>query len=188
MIFSMKIPTKEDCLSILKTHQVPEHIVRHSLTVHKVALFLCEALNQHGAELDQALVEAGSLLHDIAKMDGLKSSQSHSRDGALLLVGLGYPEVAEIVRQHVVLDPPPRDGCISEASVVNYADKRVKHTQVVSLKERFLDLKERYGKSPEAMAWLEKAEGQSLALERCLFERLPFGPEKLDSLAADPKG
>ncbi len=182
----MLIPTKEDCLSILKVHQVPEHIVRHSLTVHKVALFLCQAMNRHGAKLNQALVEAASILHDIAKMDGLNSSRSHSRDGALILNRLGYPEVGEIVRQHVVLDPPPRDGCISEASIVNYADKRVKHTQIVSLQERFIDLKERYGRSPEAMAWLEKAEGLSLALERCLFAQLPFGPERLDSLAADP--
>jgi len=181
----MMIPTKEDCLSLLKVNQVPEHIVRHSLTVHKVALFLCQAMNRHGAKLNQGLVEAASILHDIAKMDGLKSSRSHSRDGALLLSRHGYPEVAEIVRQHVVLDHALGDECISEAAIVHYADKRVKHTQIVSLQERFLDLKERYGKSPEAMAWLEKAESQSLALERYLFNRVPFGPEKLNSLAGE---
>jgi hypothetical protein len=78
----------------------------------------------------------------------------------------------------------PPDGLIREAPVVHYADKRVKHTEIVSLRERFRDLKERYGRMPGAMAWLEKGEGQSLALERCLFKHLPFGPESLNSLAA----
>lgn len=183
IILYYMIPPPEECLSVLKAREVPEHIVQHSLTVRKVALFLVRALNERGEKLNQGLIEAGSILHDIAKIDGLKAIQSHSRDGALLLRRLGYPEVAEIVRQHVVLDRPPREGWICEASLVHYADKRVRHTEIVSLKDRFRDLKERYGQKPGAMVWLENAEMESLALEECLFRNLPFTPEILNSLS-----
>ena len=36
--------------------------------------------------------------------------------------------------------------------MVNYADKRVLHETVVTLEERFADLKVRYGRTPEALA------------------------------------
>lgn len=98
------IPTPNECCALLQAYKVPEHIIRHSRVVHRVALHLCQELNQQGEKLDQAEVEAGSLLHDIAKMEGLHTGEKHSQAGAILLGRLGYPEVAEIVRQHVVLD------------------------------------------------------------------------------------
>jgi uncharacterized protein len=187
MIFYMpnEIPTVEECLALLDQQKVPDHIIQHSQIVHKIARFLGQVLNQKGANLDQALIEAGAILHDVAKMDGLRSGKSHSKDGALLLAQLGYPEVAEIVRQHVVLDDSPLKGCITEASVVNYADKRVKHAEIVTLAERFSDLKTRYGKNPEGLAWLEEAERRSRHLEECIFGELPFGPERLSSLSGE---
>ena len=181
------IPTEEECFQILQERAVPDHIIRHSIMVHRAAVFLAQALNRQGEKLDPTLIGAGSLLHDIAKMDGLRSRNSHSRDGAHLLIHLGYAEVAEIVRQHVVLDPPHGDPNgrfdLTEAAVVHYADKRVKHTEIVSLRERFHDLKERYGKAPEALAWMESAEEQGMRLEKRIFEKLSFGPEKLNSLS-----
>jgi hypothetical protein len=140
-------------------------------------------LNRHGEKLDQARVEAGSLLHDIAKMEGLHTGESHPRAGALLLSRLGYPEVADIVRQHVVLDDGTPQSHITEPTVVHYADKRVRHVTVVSLAERFRDLKERYGKTSSALAWLEDLEGKSILLEERIFQRLPIQPDSLNSLA-----
>jgi putative nucleotidyltransferase with HDIG domain len=147
-----------------------------------VALYLCQELNRQGGKLDQAKVEAGSLLHDIAKMEGLFTGENHSQAGAILLRRLGYPEVAEIVRQHVVLDDGSSQDRITEAVVVHYADKRVKHTSVVSLTERFQDLKERYGKNPAALSWLEDLEKRGLALEQRIFEKLSIKPESLIAL------
>ncbi len=96
---------------------------------------------------------------------------------------MGYFEVAEIVRQHVVLDTEARKGPVGEAAVVHYADKRVKHDAIVSLRERFEDLKERYGKTPEAVAWIADLEDQTLELERRIFQGLPVSPEALKSRA-----
>ncbi len=176
------IPKTEKCFLLLERFEVPEHVVEHSRRVHAVASYLCHCLNDHGERLDQAQVEAGSLLHDIAKMKTLGTGGNHARDGARLLWELGFPEVAEIVRQHVVLDAGQDHGRITEAEVVHYADKRVKHTTIVPLTERFEDLKKRYGKSPEALAWLEDLERQSLLLEERIFQKIPILPENLDEI------
>jgi putative nucleotidyltransferase with HDIG domain len=173
------IPTPDKCFVLLQENGVPEHIIQHSRVVHGVALYLCRALIRQGEKLDQALVEAGSLLHDITKMKSLEIGEGHPQSGAHLLSRLGYPQVAEIVRQHVVLDDGISSGPVTEAVLVHYADKRVKHTTIVSLGERFRDLKERYGKSPSAWAWLEGLEGKSLELEERIFHKLPIPPESL---------
>jgi uncharacterized protein len=175
------IPTLCECYALLQTHRVPEHIVQHSRQVHRLALSLCRELILQGERLNQAAVEAASLLHDIAKMEGLQSGENHSQAGARLLKNLGFPEVAEIVRQHVVLDGETPPQQITEAMVVHYADKRVRHTSVVSLAERFQDLKERYGKTPASLAWLENLEESSLAVEKLIFAKLSIGPESLIS-------
>jgi hypothetical protein len=50
---------------------------------------------------------------------------------------------------------------------------------VVSLAERFQDLRERYGKTPEARAWLDSLEGQNRLLEARIFRKIPIVPEGL---------
>jgi hypothetical protein len=47
---------------------------------------------------------------------------------------------------------------VSEEEIVNCADKQVRHDQIVSLRERFVDLRARYGKGPEALRYLEALE------------------------------
>jgi uncharacterized protein len=173
------IPTPHECYALLHTYRVPEHIIQHSREVHRLALYLCQELILQGERLDSAAVEAGSLLHDIAKMEGLQSGENHAQAGARLLRDLGFPEVAEIVRQHVVLDGEKLPHPVTEAMVVHYADKRVRHTSVVSLPERFQDLKERYGKNPASLAWLEDLEEKSVAVEKRIFARLSIQPESL---------
>jgi putative nucleotidyltransferase with HDIG domain len=175
------VPNRAECLGLLREYQIPEHILEHSRKVFELAICLCRLLNEQGERVDEAKVTAGAWLHDIAKMDGLHTGEDHSSAGAGLLKNLGYPEVAEIVRQHVILDDEIYHGPIGEAMIVHYADKRVKHTTLVSLKERFQDLKERYGKAPGAYAWLENLEERTLKLEARIFKRLPIPPESLKS-------
>jgi uncharacterized protein len=176
------VPMLAECLNLLKKYSVPEHIVEHSRVVCEIATCLCRLLNRQGEGLDEAKVIAGSWLHDIAKMDGFNTGENHSLAGAHLLEKLGYPEVAEIVRQHVILDDEIYGGPIGETVIVHYADKRVKHTAIVSLEQRFQDLKERYGKTPAAFAWLENLEVRTRELEERIFEHLPISPDSLKSL------
>ncbi len=173
------VPQPEDCFLLLKKFEVPAHIVEHSQRVRSVALHLGQLLNRRGEGLDLAQVEAASLLHDIAKVKPKDKGEGHAEAGARLLWELGFPEVAEIVRQHVFLDPGGDHGRISEAEVVHYADKRVKHTTVVSLEERFQDLRDRYGKTPEALARLQKMERQGLLLEERIYQKISIPPGTL---------
>ena len=179
------VPNAEECFLLLRKHQVPENVVEHSRRVNQIALTLCRELNRQGEGLDPAVVEAASLLHDIAKVASFQTRENHSRAGARLLHELGFPAVAEIVRQHVVLDSGADHGRITEAALVHYADKRVKHTEIVSLGDRFADLKERYGKSPEARSWIDAMERQSLLLEDLIFRKVPLSPESLSQITGE---
>jgi uncharacterized protein len=176
------VPSVEDCFLLLRRYEVPDNVVEHSRVVSQIARALCRELNRRGEGLDSALVEAASLLHDIAKVASFRTRENHSLAGARLLRQLGFLEVAEVVRQHVVLDRGLDPGRVTEAAVVNYADKRVRHTQIVSLAERFKDLKERYGKSPEAQSWLNAMERESLLLEDLIFRKIILSPESLGKI------
>ncbi len=101
-------------------------------------LFLSEELNKKGQSIDLRLVEAAALLHDIAKTVCLQTKEDHTRAGCCLLKEIGYDRIGEIVAQHVWLLKEGDPSSVSEEEVVNYADKRVRHDQIVSLDERFV--------------------------------------------------
>jgi uncharacterized protein len=176
------IPSRDECFLLLRRYEVPPHIIQHSEMVKRIALCLCDFLNREGERLNGPMVEAASLLHDIAKWKTLNTGESHAQSGAQIIQQLGFFEVGEIIRQHVMLDEERWDGPVSEAAVVYYADKRVKHTDIVSLDDRFKDLIERYGRTRSAAAWLRDLEKRCATLEAHLFQRLPIAPEVLTSL------
>ena len=61
---------------------------------------------------------------------------------------MGYGELAGLVANHVLLPP---DQPLDETMVVNYADKRVTHDQLVTLTERFDYITQRYGRGDPAI-------------------------------------
>lgn len=130
--------------------------------------------------LDLQLLEAGALLHDIAKTASLHNGGEHARLGAQWLSDLGYPGVAEIVREHVWLSRPPDEPWpLREVEIVNYADKRVLHDQIVSLPQRFADLRQRYGRTPEIIQRITHNEQRSLILEAKIFRSLNITPDDI---------
>ncbi len=156
------------------------HIREHSFRVMQVALCLGDALVAAGFDLMLPLVETGALLHDLGKTPCLGTLNNHAEWGAVILEGLGYTHVAQVVREHVYLDgniTDPRP--LREAEVVNYADKRVLHDEVVSLEVRFADLRVRYGQTPEALARIRATEVKTRALEGKLFGPLDLTPSHL---------
>ena len=162
------------------------HIREHSFRVMEVARFLGEALAEAGFDLHLPLVTAGALLHDLGKTACLGTLNNHAELGAGILEELGYPQVAQVVREHVYIDGSIRDPRpLREAEVVNYADKRVLHEAVVTLAARFADLKVRYGRTPEALARIQATEIRTRALEDRLFAPLRLTP--LDLLRVNGK-
>ena len=157
------------------------HIIDHSLRVAEVATCLGRHLSLAGQTLDLALIEAASLLHDIAKIESLQSRADHALAGEETVVSLGYPQIlGQVIRHHVRLPEPPLE-CPAECEIVNYSDKRVNGNLIVSLRERFDYIRGRYGRTEEIILRISELEERTRQLERKLFARLPFTPEELEA-------
>jgi uncharacterized protein len=171
------LPSHHQCLELMNIHGMLPNIREHSFRVMEVARFLGEALTEAGFDLHLPLVTTGALLHDLGKTQCLGTCNNHAELGAGILDSLGYSHVAQVVREHVyidvsIMDPRP----LREAEVVNYADKRVLHEEVVTLAARFADLKVRYGCTPGARARIQATEVKARALEDKLFAPLQLSP------------
>ena len=177
-----RVPTRNECLQLMDRYGMLENIVHHSLTVMKVALFLSEELNKKGQQIDLGVIEAASLLHDLAKTECLKTKEDHAQAGSRLLRDLGFERVAEVVAQHIEVSGERERTSLSEEEVVNYADKRVQHDRIVLLKERFKDLKNRYGTKPSTVEKLGQLERVSLEIERKIFSILGTDPKDLSEM------
>lgn len=183
------IPTRSECLAALADQGVPDNIIGHSIVVERVALLLAGHLIAAGNAMDTALVSAGALLHDISKMQGLREGKPHGELGAETTERLGFSEVAPIVGQHVRLADYEDNGHVSEAKLVNYADKRVNHEEIVTLDERFEYLFERYGSaSPEARERIEQMKRRTGSIERQIFAPLAIAPGDLQRLIEEKYG
>jgi uncharacterized protein len=177
-----KLPSHDQCYQLLKQYRVPEHIIRHSEAVCKVAVFLAGSLNENGEDLNMPEIEAAALLHDITKMEGIESRRDHAQTGKRLLAELGFRRIGEIVGEHIRLQPGRESRTVSEEEIINYSDKRVMHTQIVTLQERFDDLESRYGLKgldKEATERIRALEQKTYDVEKKIFSKLNFPPEEL---------
>lgn len=187
----MLIPQKEQCLHLLSKVDMPDHIRDHSKLVCQVALVLTDGLIAAGIDINSKLVRASALLHDITKPRSFKTGENHAQTGGEYLASQGFPEVGDIVRQHVMLDHYFATPTPTEAEVVNYADKRVLHDKVVSLDERMNYILKRYAKTKARQDLLKTVWRQTQLLEERLFSYLLFPPdtlsEQLTTAVAKPK-
>jgi uncharacterized protein len=172
----MLILSRTQCIEILDKFDMPQHIRMHSFLVAEVALFLGRQLNLNDSGLNLRLIEAAALLHDIGKQRSLQTREDHAVLGAQMLDGMVHPAVSEIVRDHIYLDNSHIEGPLTESILVNYSDKRVKHDQVVSVRDRYHDLIERYAKSPAHRQLLLDKLDLYFELEQRIFSRLTISP------------
>ena len=178
------VPSADESYTLLKQYHVPDHIIQHSEMVCKVAVFLADELNNQGEHLSRAEIEAGALLHDITKMEGIETHQDHAKTGKELLYKLGFKRIGEIVAEHVKLHKGRNLLPISEEELINYSDKRVMHARVVTLSERFTDLRNRYGfknLDTKIINRIRMLESETYELENKIFSKLNFRPEELSS-------
>jgi putative nucleotidyltransferase with HDIG domain len=178
-------PTLEECLDLMKEHNMLENIVQHSLLVNEVGLWLSEELNKTGENINLAKVQAGALLHDITKTKSITTGEDHASTGSELLEKLGFKSISEIVRQHVIADDAVNSPMISEVEIVNYADKRVLHNKVVTLGKRFDDLRTRYGINQERVYLIGQSEKRAIEVEKKIFSRLDVTPDALLSITVE---
>jgi len=159
-----------------------------------------------GEFVDLNLLQTSCMLHDIARVCDFRELErdkfveevtdekwqkwvklreqykgTHHADIAFKQMGeRGFTETAEVIRLHkstAILDEPEAFDSL-EKKIMYYADKRVKHTEIVDIKERFRDGRERYGKYDDTVATerFEEVEKRTFALEVELFESLDIRP------------
>ena len=180
----------------------PLHVRAHCKQVANVGRQIAEAYLEKLQIADLNLVHTSCLLHDMARVCDfrvldrskfaeevtdakwkkwleLRSRYSERHHGDIAheaLTARGFTETAEAIRLHKTVNLPDEFPSYDslEKMIVYYADKRVKHTEIVSLKERFRDGRERYGQTntPEQEAKFIKAEKMGYDLERLIFKPL----------------
>lgn len=178
------VPTDEVCFRLQQKYGMPEHIRMHSRQVAHIATSIAEHaesigfFTEHGRGdgKDVQEIRAAAFLHDLAKIHGVDWGGSHAQIGAAwALAETGNHRLAQAVLHHIwwpfELDPIKYFPGLA----VLYADKRVRHDNIVSLGARFADLFERYGKSEESRKGIRQAMEQAMAVEHILSEVLKVG-------------
>lgn len=184
---SLKIPTRNECLRLIADTEMMAHILLHSKQVSRVALFLTDRLNAINFNLNRELVFAAALLHDITKTRSITTKENHAQSGAELISELGYPEVGDIVGQHVHLHNFRPQAPPNETEIVNYADKRVLNDNVVSLNERMDYIVERYAETPTHLKRIQHMWKETRQLEQKLFGYIKIDVNDLaDSISKYP--
>ncbi len=126
------IPTVEECkIVLIEMCRADWSLVAHSCKVAQVAYRLCRRLRNNGCELNEALVVAAALLHDVAR-----GRADHASAGARILRELGFGRVADLVGAHMTNDVSG-DSNVSEIDILRVADRMVQGDIVVTLDQRF---------------------------------------------------
>jgi len=170
-------PTRKQCLELLQEHKLSKPKVEHSQVVAGISCAIAEYLNSRGYKLHLGIVMAASLLHDIAK-----GEKDHAGRGSQMVSRLGYPEVAEVIALHTVLDPEHRNK-ITETSIVYLADKLVSGHKIVSLDERLKERLNQFGEESARQGARERI-GQAMAIQKQIESVLGF---KFDAILDEYK-
>jgi len=174
------IPTVEQCYEMMETYGMLENIKAHSIMVEKVASLLGMELKKAGRDVSLSKIAAGALLHDIAKTQSLSNREDHAAKGSEICIANHFEEIADIVREHVIMRSFDSDGEVTEKEVIYYSDKRINHDKLVSLDERMRQLFIRYAQGNKRMENLiEENFILCKKVEKKLFSLLSFTPEDL---------
>ncbi|MCJ2539747.1 MAG: HDIG domain-containing protein [Candidatus Thermoplasmatota archaeon] len=133
----MAVPTREQCMGIIRDAGCEEDVILHCQLVEAVALGFAKAINEsHHGQVNELLVTAGALLHDLGR------AKTHDIEHVVWGVQMAQeldvdPFVVEIIRKHVGGGLTPDDAeqlglpewnmmpSTWEEKVVNHADSLV---------------------------------------------------------------
>lgn len=172
-VCSGRVPTDAECLELWNRYGMLDHIRVHSSLVAGVATTLAELARDKGMGLNVQAVRASALLHDLGKTYTVQFGGNHSQLGSSWVIqATRNPAVAQGVMHHVHWPGPlDLDAHFLPLAII-YADKRVKHESVVSLKDRFIDLVDRYGVNQDLIARIRRSFKQGKDIEKLLNTRL----------------
>ncbi|MEM3712347.1 MAG: TIGR00295 family protein [Thermoproteota archaeon] len=161
------IPEEEECLKILREEGVEENVIKHAVRVSKIAKELTDKIRFKGYDVDEKLVIAGALLHDIGR--SITHDVSHGVIGGRIIRRRQLDEkLAKIVERHVgggiSKDEAEKLGLgdtelipeTLEEKIVCYADKLVDGDRKVEFEETLKYFKEKLGPEHPAIKRLKE--------------------------------
>jgi uncharacterized protein len=160
-----RIPSIEECNVLMVRHSMQTNIIEHSILVMDVSLAITNNL-KNGTRINRDLVVAAALLHDITKTRSIKTKERHDASGGTLLREMGFISIARIVEQHGILQNFNPGADLEELEIVFYADKRVMHSEIVTLDKRRQDLIERYGHSEHEQSRIHQSLDSAYEVEK----------------------
>lgn len=161
----------------MEKYAMPHHVRKHCEKVSELALSIGEKLVAKSYKLDLKNLKYACLLHDLVRVIDFKTwepekfaqhvsqkeltlwnklrkkykGRHHADVGEEILNSLGEATIARLIHAHKFENILKQNTeLISwEEKLIYYADKRVKHDQIVSLEERLTDAyKRNIGKKP----------------------------------------
>ncbi len=184
----------------------PLHVCAHAKKVTDVAMQVAQAFVDVGEIVKMDQIYTACMLHDMNRVCDFKElnrdrfeeevtdekwnrwvelreqykGMHHADISAKILNERGFYETAELIRLHksvnIVREPNAYDSL--EKQIVYYADKRVKHDEIVDLAERFRDGRARYEQfdSIDNRELFDEVEEKTQQLEKELFSSLKIEP------------
>jgi HD superfamily phosphodiesterase len=153
------IPTPAECNAILDISGTAGNIRAHCRKVADVATAISTALADSGQNIDIEAVQAGAILHDVAR-----EKPRHSSAGSRILREFGFDKIADIVEIHTEL--PANINPAIEAKIVFLADKFVRREELVSIDERYSASSRNYATTPDIAAIVQRRKEQALNTKR----------------------
>lgn len=199
--------TPEKSLKLLEKVHLPRHIVKHTKKVAYVCGLIADAYLKKGIKLDKNSIICAAFLHDLIRtVDFSKKAYEHlcqkhkkedieiweelhkeygrldhSEAAYKYLYKLGERKIAGIVKKHrfdAVLSAKDRPETLEE-KIMTYADKRVLHEKIVSLRERFIDGEKRYNPEGKNLARQKKIHQKYFDMEKEIFKKIDIKPSDL---------
>jgi len=95
------IPTREECINLLKKYHLSDLKIQHSLLVENVAVSLSKLLNEKGILIDLNIVSRAALLHDIG-VESKTPNKNHATIGAELCINENIDlNICKIIQHHI---------------------------------------------------------------------------------------
>ena len=170
-------PGLEECRALWRRYAMLPNIEAHSLAVASVATYLGRRLHKAGLKFCMKTLQASALLHDLAKTYSIGHGGNHTQLGAAWVVSeTRQPLIAQGVLFHAYWPWELDLEAWPLPLIVQYADKLVRHDEVVDLTTRFADLMDRYGKNDTARASIARMEVDAKAIEHMLITTYKVDP------------
>jgi CTP:molybdopterin cytidylyltransferase MocA/HD superfamily phosphohydrolase YqeK len=157
----------EECEELLvRKFAVQRPVLDHCRNVAKLAVFLAKKLNEAGCCLDLGLIEAASLLHDLAK-----GQPGHAAKGAGIIAEMGYLDLARLIAVHMNIQVT-EEVLVMPAEILYLADKLVSRNRCVTLETRFAPRLQSHALDPEIREAVIKRLENALLIKEKIENRL----------------